>query len=70
MTPPPVAEIVAFDVPVAAEDDAESVRVLPLVLPEGMLAGENVAVTPLGNPDTDSATAEVKPFNAPADKLT
>ena len=50
--------MVTVDVPVVAVLLAASVSVLlPVVL-----VGLNVAVTPLGTPDADSATLPVKPF--------
>lgn len=40
---------------------------LPLPLLAGILVGENRAVTPLGSPASDSATAELNPFNRSVD---
>jgi hypothetical protein len=50
--------IVTVEVPVAAVLDAVRVRVLVLVVLDGL----NAAVTPLGKPDADKATLPVKPF--------
>ena len=61
MTVPPVAVTVTFAVPVVAVVVAENVSV-ELPLPgAAMDAGANAAVTPAGNPDADSETAELKP---------
>jgi hypothetical protein len=49
------------DVPAAAPEATETVKVL-LLLPAGMVAGEKLAVTPVGSPLTDNATAELNPF--------
>jgi hypothetical protein len=67
VTPPPVPVTVSAALPTVAPEAAVSVSVL-LPLPdevtpgEVMLLGENAAVTPFGNPLTESATVEV---NAP-----
>ena len=59
--PPPVAVTVTFMVPVVAVLLAEKVRV-ELPLPgAAMELGLKVAVTPPGNPDAESETAELKP---------
>jgi len=49
------------DVPAAAPEGTDTVKVL-MLLPAGMLAGEKLAVTPVGSPLTDRATAELNPF--------
>ena len=61
VTPPPLAVIVMFAVPVVAVLLAERVKV-ELPLPgAAMEAGLKLAVTPAGNPEADNATAELKP---------
>lgn len=58
---PPLAVMVMFDVPIAAVLLAEKVRVeLP---PPGAAidVGLKVAVTPVGSPEAESETAELKP---------
>ena len=60
VTPPPVAVTVRLAVPEAALDLAVRVSVLLPFPGEEMLVGKNAAVTPLGNPLTDRATAEVR----------
>jgi hypothetical protein len=62
VTPPPVPVTVSEALPTVALDAAVSVSVVLPLLGEVMLAGENTAVTPFGNPLTESATVEV---NAP-----
>ncbi len=58
---PPVAVIVILAVPVVAVLLAEKVRV-ELPLPgAAMEVGLKVAVTPVGNPEADNETAELKP---------
>ena len=58
---PPVAVTVTVAVPVVAVLLAENVNV-ELPLPGAAIeAGVKLAVTPAGNPDTDSETAELKP---------
>src|SRR5260370_42571194 len=52
--------MVTVTVPVPAALRAVSVNVLVLVLV--VLAGLNVAVTPLGRPDADKLTLPLKPF--------
>jgi hypothetical protein len=49
------------DVPAAAPEATETVNVL-LPLPAEMVADEKLAVTPVGSPLTDNATAELNPF--------
>jgi hypothetical protein len=56
---PDVPVMVTVAVPGLALDVAENVRVLWLVV----LAGLNPAVTPLGKPETESATVPAKPFS-------
>ena len=51
--------MVTVAVPVTAVLEAVSVSVLLIVV----LAGLNVAVTPLGKPEAASATVPVKPFS-------
>lgn len=50
------------DVPDAVPEATETVRVL-LLFPDGMVAGEKLAVTPVGSPPADRATGELKPFS-------
>jgi len=58
---PPVAVIVILAVPVVAVLLAEKVTV-ELPLPgAAMEVGLKVAVTPVGNPEADNETAELKP---------
>lgn len=61
--------IVNLLVEAAAFEAAARVNVLPLLLLAARLAGENVAVTPFGNPVTESATVEVNPFSTAVDTL-
>ena len=59
--PPPVAVTVTLDVPVVAVPLAVNVRV-ELPLPGAAIeAALKLAVTPVGNPATDSPTAELNP---------
>jgi len=60
VTPAALAVIVRFALPAAVEAAVKVSVLLPV--PDAMLAGEKLAVTPLGNVLTDNATAEVKPF--------
>ena len=60
---PLVPVIASTDVPTAAPEAAETVKVL-VPFPEVMLVGEKLPVTPAGSPLTDSATAELNPFKA------
>ena len=58
---PPVAVTVTFAVPVVAVAPAVKVRV-ELPLPGAAIeAGLKLAVTPVGTPDADRETAELKP---------
>lgn len=69
VTPPSTAFTVSVALPTTAVDAAFSVRVL-LPLPEAMLVGANVAVTPFGSPVTVSATADRNPFTGAAVTVT
>src|SRR5437660_12282765 len=61
VTPPPVAVTVTLVVPVVAVLPAESVSI-ELPLPGAAIeAALKLAVTPVGKPDTDNETAELKP---------
>jgi hypothetical protein len=61
VTPPPVAVIVTVALPVVAVLLAERVRV-EVPLPGAAIdVGLKLAVTPEGNPEADSETAELKP---------
>lgn len=60
--PPPFPVTVRTDVPTTAVDAAFSVSLLLPLL--ATLAGTKLAVTPLGNPLTDSVIAELKPLVA------
>jgi hypothetical protein len=61
VTLPPVALTVTFTVPAVAVLLAVNVRV-ELPLPgAAMEAGLKLAVTPVGNPEADRETAELKP---------
>lgn len=61
VTPPPVAVTVTVAVPVVAVLPAERVKV-ELPLPgAAMELGLKLAVTPVGSPEADSATAELNP---------
>ena len=62
VTPPPVAVTVTVKVPAAAVEAAARVRTLLPAPGEAMLAGANDAVTPLGRPLAESATAAPNPF--------
>lgn len=65
--PPPVPVTVTLKVPVAAVLAAVRVRV-ELPLPGAAIdAGFKLAVTPDGDPETDSDTAELKPATAALD---
>ena len=64
MTPPPVAVMVSVEVPAAAEEAADRVKVLLPLPGEAMLAGAKVAVRPAGSPLTDNVTAELNPVPA------
>ena len=61
VTPPPLRVSVTFEVPTIAVLSALKVKV-ELPLPGAAIeVGLNAAVTPVGNPATDSATPELKP---------
>lgn len=61
VTPPPVAVTVTLEVPVVAVLLAVNVKV-ELPLPGAAIeAALKLAVTPVGNPEADSATAELNP---------
>jgi len=61
VVPPPLAVTVTFEVPVVAVVLDEKVSV-ELPLPGAVMeAGLKLAVTPVGNPDTDNEIAELKP---------
>lgn len=62
VTPPPVPVTVNTVVPAAVPEAAVSVIVLLPFPGDAMLAGENTAVTPFGNPVIVSATAAPKPL--------
>ncbi len=59
--PSAAAVIVTVAEPTAAVLDAEKVRVLDPAPGAAMLAGAKLAVTPVGNPVAERATAELKP---------
>jgi len=59
--PPPLAVTVTVAVPVAAAADAVNVSVELPFPGAAMEVGLKLAVTPAGNPATDSETAELKP---------
>ena len=62
--PPPEPVTVRVDVPVAAEAETATVRVEVAELPEVRVTevGFNVAVTPVGAPETERLTVPVKPL--------
>ena len=61
VVPPPLAVTVTFEVPVVAVVLDEKVSV-ELPFPGAVMeAGLKLAVTPVGNPDTDNEIAELKP---------
>jgi hypothetical protein len=63
VSPPPVAVIVTVALPaVTALAAPVKVSVLPPLPGDAMLAGENTAVTPFGNPLVVSATAALNPL--------
>lgn len=70
VTPPPVAVIVRVEVWAAAVEAAVSLSVLVPAPGEAMLVGVKVAVTPLGSPLMERATAALKPFPRAVVKLT
>jgi hypothetical protein len=55
--------------PAAAPEAAASVNVLLPLPGAAMLAGVKLAVTPVGSPLTDHATADWNPFSAAVDSL-
>ena len=64
VTPSPVPLRVRVATPELAAELADSVSVLIPFPGEAMVAGENEAVTPFGNPDADNAIADLNPFTA------
>ena len=78
VSPAPVAVIKKCELPVAAPDFLVRVIVDEPFPGEPMVCGLRLAVTPVGNPETEKASDELKPpkavvvsFNAPlADALT
>src|SRR5215471_2937861 len=64
---PEVPVIVTVNVPAVADEEAFSVRVEEELPPAGgvTLVVENVAVTPLGRPETLRAVAALNPFRLP-----
>jgi hypothetical protein len=70
VTPPPVAVTVSVDVFTAAVDAAFNVSELLPPPGDAILVGENVAVTPLGNPLTDKLTADLNPLSTLVDTVT
>lgn len=70
MTPPPVAEMVKLEEPVVVEDAAVRVSLLAPLPGEAMLVGAKTAVTPLGKPVTESATAELNPLSTAVERVT
>ena len=60
--PPPKAVTVTDGVPRAAADEAAIVSELLPFPGAAMPAGAKLAVTPLGSPVTDNATAELNPL--------
>ena len=61
VTAPPRAFTVIVDTPPAAVVAAVNFKVLVPLPGDAMLAGENAAVTPFGNPVADSVTADLNP---------
>lgn len=61
---PDIPVTVSVNVPACADDEAMIVRVEEPLPPEGgvTLVGENIALTPLGAPETFSVVALLKPF--------
>lgn len=57
-----MAVTVTVEVPAVAAEDVASVKALEPLPGAGMLAGAKLAVTPLGSPLIDNATAELNPF--------
>jgi hypothetical protein len=62
--PPPVALTVSFEVPTAVPDALVRVKVLVPFPGAATLCGLKLALIPEGNPDTERATAELKPPSA------
>jgi hypothetical protein len=62
VTPPPLAVTVKEVAPAALVEAADTVKVLEPVPGAAMLSDAKVAVTPLGTPVTDNATAASNPF--------
>jgi len=60
----PVAVTVKLELPVVAPDPLVRVRVEDPLPGEVTIGGLKLAVMPVGNPDTDNATDELKPPNA------
>lgn len=67
--PPPVVVMVRVEVWAAAVEAAVSFSVLVPAPGDAMLVGAKVAVTPLGSPLMEKATAELKPFTRAVVKL-
>ena len=61
LVPPPVAVMVTVETPTTALVPAENVNVLWPLPGVAMLVGAKLAVTPLGSPLADRATAELNP---------
>lgn len=70
LTPPPLAVTTREYVPGATLDAAESVSLLVPEPGAAKLAGERLAVIPLGNPVTVSATAALNEFTGAVVRLT
>jgi hypothetical protein len=62
VTPPPVAIMVRVELPAAADDAGDSVKVLLPFPGEAMLVGEKLADTPAGTPLMEKATTVLNPF--------
>jgi len=69
VTPPPEAVTIRVKEPAAVPEAAASVSVLLPLPGAAILLGARVAVTPLGRPLTDSATADWNPLSAAVDSL-
>jgi hypothetical protein len=61
VTPPPVAVSVSLKAPTLAVDALVRVKVLAPLPGAAMVCGLKLAVTPLGAPDTDTASAALNP---------
>ena len=61
VTPPPEAITVRVEVPAAAVEAADSVKMLLPLPGAAMLVGAKLAVTPIGDPLTDNVIAELNP---------